>query len=296
MRLSAGGYLLSETGKSIWRNKMSSFLSCATTALALFLLGVAFLINMNLTFMFGVVQEQMEIQAYLKNDAGEDSIVAAFSHVKDLPDVLEARLVTKDEALEEFKIMFKDSPQVLEGLGEDNPLPPSIRVKTKGADLIQGVAEEIKLIDIVDDVIFQEEAANRLASLGRVSQGVSLGGMLVVGLVAIMVIGNSIKLSIDARRHEIAIMKMVGATDEFIAGPFLLTGMVLGMVGASGGAVVAMGLYVWLFSTVETILPFIPLLGLGSATAVRMLGVMIGTGVVVGVLGSSISLRRYLKV
>ncbi|MGI6643908.1 MAG: permease-like cell division protein FtsX [Bacillota bacterium] len=287
---------MSETGKSIWRNKMSSFLSSATTALALFLLGVTFLINMNLTHMFGVVEEQMEIQAYLKNDASEDAIGAAFSQVKDLPHVVEARLVTKEEALLEFKEMFKDSPQVIEGLGEDNPLPASIRVKTEGADLIKGVAEHIKSIEVVDDVIFQEEAAERLASLGRVSRAVSLGGMLVVGLVAVMVIGNSIKLSIDARRHEIAIMKLVGATDEFIAGPFLLTGMVLGTIGALAGAAIAMGLYVWLSSTIETVLPFMPLLNLGSTTAVRMLGVMIGTGVLVGVLGSSISLRRYLRV
>ncbi len=251
---------------------------------------------MNLTFVLGVVQEQMEIQAYFQNDASEEDCVAAFEEVKAYQDVSEVKLVTKEEALAEFRLMFKDNPQVIEGLGEDNPLPASLRVTTNGAELIAGVAEAIKQIDVVDDVIFQEEAASRVASIGRVSQMISLGGMLVVGLVAVMVIGNSIRLSIDARRHEIAIMKMVGATDEFIAGPFILVGVVLGTLGALAGAAIAMGLYAWLFSTMITVLPFIPLLELKAATAMRMLVIMVGTGCFVGVLGSSISLRRHLRV
>ncbi len=296
MRFWTGGYLLSETGKSIWRNKLSSFLSSATTALALFLLGVAFLVNMNLTFMLDAVQKQMEIQAYLRQDASDELAALAFDEIRDLPDVCEVRFVTKEEALEEFRDMFRDSPQVLEGLGDDNPLPASIRVRTNGAELIQGVAQEIRSLEAVEEVIFQEEAAGRVASIGRITQAVSLGGMLVVGLVAVMVIGNSIRLSIDARRHEIAIMKVVGATDGFIAGPFLLAGVVLGIAGALCGGAIAVGLYFWVFSAVESLLPFIPVLVLELNTALRMLGIMLATGVLVGVLGSTLSLRRYLRV
>ena len=296
MRYSTSGYLLSETGKSIWRNKMSSFLSCATTALSLFLLGVAFLININLRLMFTVVQSQMEIQAYLRADATLDQAASVVQAVKKIPGVSDVKYVSKAEALEELKAMFQDKASVLEGLGEDNPLPASVRVKTAAAEDVPRVAAEIKKIPTVDDVIYQEEASRRLMSLGRASQLVSLGGMLVVGLVAIMVIGNSIRLTIDSRRHEIAIMKLVGATDGLIVGPFLMEGVVLGVLGGLFGAGMVVGLYTWVVGGLESALPFIPVARLNMDTAGRMLGIMLTTGVAVGVVGSVTSLRRHLDV
>ena len=296
MRYSVSGYLLSETGKSIWRNKMSSFLSCATTALSLFLLGVAFLININLRLMFTVVQSQMEIQAYLKADAPLDQAAAVVQAVKKMPGVTDVKYVSKAEALEELKAMFQEKASVLEGLGEENPLPASVRVKTASPDDVPSVVAEIKKFSTVDDVIYQEEASRRLVSLGRASQLVSLGGMLVVGLVAIMVIGNSIRLSIDARRHEIAIMKLVGATDGLIVGPFLMEGVVLGVLGGLLGAGLVVGLYTWVVGGLESTLPFIPIARLNMDTAGRMLGIMLTTGVAVGVVGSVTSLRRHLDV
>lgn len=275
---------------------MSSFLSCATTALSLFLLGVAFLININLRLMFTVVQSQMEIQAYLRADATLDQAASVVQAVKKIPGVSDVKYVSKAEALEELKAMFQDKASVLEGLGEDNPLPASVRVKTAAAEDVPRVAAEIKKIPTVDDVIYQEEASRRLMSLGRASQLVSLGGMLVVGLVAIMVIGNSIRLTIDSRRHEIAIMKLVGATDGLIVGPFLMEGVVLGVLGGLFGAGMVVGLYTWVVGGLESALPFIPVARINMDTAGRMLGIMLTTGVAVGVVGSVTSLRRHLDV
>lgn len=275
---------------------MSSFLSCATTALSLFLLGVAFLINLNLNFMFTVVQSQMEIQAYLKRETTDPQAATLVEAVKKLPGVAEVKYISRDDALAELKRMFQDKASVLEGLGSENPLPPSVRVKAADAAEIPKIVTEIKKMAAVDDVIYQEEASRRLTSLGRASQLVSLGGMLVVGLVAVMVIGNSIRLTIDARRHEIGIMKLVGATDEFIIGPFLLEGIVLGMIGGLLGEAMVVGLYVWVVSRLETALPFIPIMKLGMRTAADMLGIMLVTGIAVGTVGSVVSLRRHLTV
>lgn len=296
MRFSVGGYLIGETGKSIWRSKMSSFLSCATTALALFLLGVAFVIKLNLNFMFTVVESQMEIQAYLRRGATDQAMSAAVDEIWKIPGVTEVKFVSRADALAELAQMFRDKPSVIQGIGEDNPLPASVRVGTASSADVPGVAEAVRKLSAVEDVVYQEEASRRLESLGRASQYVSLGGMMVVGLVAIMVIGNSIRLTIDARRHEIGIMKLVGATDAFIIGPFLLEGIVLGMVGGLLGAGLVVGLYVWVVRGIETAVPFIPVLKLTLRTAVDMLGIMLATGVAVGALGSAISLRRHLNV
>jgi len=275
---------------------MSSFLSCATTALSLFLLGVAFLINLNLNFMFTVVQNQMEIQAYLKSEVTDEQAQQVLGVVQKMPGVAFAEYVSREAALVELEQMFQDKASVLEGLGSDNPLPASVRVKASEAAGVADVVAKISEMAEIDDVIYQEEASRRLASLGRASQYVSLGGMLVVGLVAIMVIGNSTRLTIDARRHEIGIMKLVGATDEFIIGPFLLEGMVLGMIGGLLGEGMVVSLYVWVVQSLESALPFIPVMSLTMRTAADMLGVMLVTGVAVGTIGSVLAMRRHLRV
>jgi cell division transport system permease protein len=296
LRFSLGGYLLSETGKSIWRNKGSSLLSCATTAVALFLLGTAFLISLNVNFLLDVVEQQMEVQVYLKNDTPQGAVDALIEWVEELPGVAEVTYVSKEQALEELKEMFQDKESVLDGLGEDNPLPASIRLNIDDAAEIPVAVEAIKENENVDDVLYQEEATRRLADLGRASQYLSLGAMIVVGLVAVMVIGNSVRLTIDARRHEVAIMKLVGATDGFIVGPFILEGIVFGVLGGVLGAAIVVGIYVWLQNIVNSVLPFIPILSLSYSTALDLLVILLTVGVLVGVTGSVTSLRRHLRV
>jgi len=288
--------LLSETGKSIWRNKFSSLLSAVTTGFALFLLGISFLIGVNLEFIFQTVEAQMEIQAYLKKDVQKGEVSKTIEQVKKIQGVTEVKYISREDALEELKAMFGDKASVLDGLGGENPLPASIRVKTDGAEEIENVAFELNKMDVVDEVIFQKEISRRLSSIGRAIQYVSYGGVIIVGLVAVMVIGNSIRLTINSRRHEISIMKLVGATDGFIVGPFLLEGVVLGVMGSILGALFAVLLYLWIFKSMLTLMPFLPLFRLDVKVAGDMLGIMLITGIAVGITGSVFSLRRYLNV
>ncbi|HHX28203.1 MAG: cell division protein FtsX [Bacillota bacterium] len=294
MRYTLGGYLISETHKSIWRSRMSSFLSCGTTALALFLLGVAILINLNLSHLFTDVQSQMEIQAYLTMEASEEDAEAAIQVAQALNGVAEVRYVSREEAFRELQEMFQEKATVLEGI--ENPLPASIRLTTFRPEDVPDVVARLREIPCVDDVIYQEEASRNLAVLGRVSQVLSLGGTVIVGLVAITVIGNSTRMTIEARRHEIGIMKLVGATDGFVVGPFVLTGIVLGMFGGLLGAGLSVGLYNYLTGSLESVLPFIPILSLTRGTAINIAGILVITGVAVGTLGSALSLRRHLNV
>ena len=294
MRYTLGGYLISETHKSIWRSRMSSFLSCGTTALALFLLGVAILINLNLSHLFTDVQSQMEIQAYLTMEASEEDAEAAIQVAQALNGVAEVRYVSREEAFRELQEMFQEKATVLEGI--ENPLPASIRLTTFRPEDVPDVVARLREIPCVDDVIYQEEASRNLAVLGRVSQVLSLGGTVIVGLVAITVIGNSTRMTIEARRHEIGIMKLVGTTDGFVVGPFVLTGIVLGMFGGLLGAGLSVGLYNYLTGSLESVLPFIPILSLTRGTAINIAGILVITGVAVGTLGSALSLRRHLNV
>ncbi|MGI6633424.1 MAG: cell division protein FtsX [Bacillota bacterium] len=294
MRYTLVGYLISETNKSIWRSKMSSFLSCATTGLALFLLGIAILINLNLGYLFTVVQNEMEIQAYFAMDATDVDITAAVETAREIEGITEVDYVSRDEALLELKDMFQDKATILDGI--ENPLPASVRIKTGHPDDVPAVVAALKEIAVVDDVIYDDVASRNLASLGRVSQILSLGGTVVVGLVAITVIGNSTRMTIEARRHEVGIMKLVGATDGFVIGPFVLTGMILGAFGGLIGTGLCVGLYTWLTGRLGSVLPFIPMLSLGTDAALNIAGILVITGAIVGILGSVLSLRRHLNV
>ena len=120
--------------------------------------------------------------------------------------------------------------------------------------------------------------------------------MVAVGAVSIMVIGNSIRLTIDSRRHEIAVMKLVGATDGFVVGPFILEGVVIGIVGSILGTFFAVGIYNWLFERLYAFIPFMPMYVLDTQSKLQMFGIMAITGIVVGAAGSVLSVRRHLKV
>jgi len=290
------GYVFSEAFRSLWRNKLSSFLSSLTTGFALFLLGISFLVSINLGYIYTMAEEQMEIQAYIIKDATANQIATAVDQVQKIPGVSTVKYVSKEDALEELKVMFKDKASVLESLEDENPLLASIRVKTSSVEYIDKVVEEIQTMDIIDDVIYQEEVSRRMMSIGKAVQYISLGGMVAVGAVSVMVIGNSIRLTIDSKRHEIGVMKLVGATDGFIVGPFILEGMVMGIVGSILGAVFAVGIYNWLFEKIYEVIPFMPMFALDAESKLRMFGIMAITGIVVGVAGSVISVRRHLKV
>ncbi|HHT85177.1 MAG: permease-like cell division protein FtsX [Bacillota bacterium] len=290
------GYMFSQAFRSIWRNKLSSFLSALTTGFALFLLGTSFLVSINLGFMYQMAETQMEIQAYMNKEATYSELASAATQIREMPGVSEVKFVSKEDALEELREMFKDKASVLDSLEEDNPLPPSVRIKTVGAEEIPGVVEALKSIDVVDDVMYQEEVSKRLVQVGKAVQYLSLGGMLVVGLVSVMVIANSIRLAIDARRQEIGIMKLVGATDGFVLMPFLFEGIFLGFLGSALGTGFALGAYNWVAGKIAEFIPFMPIVGLDSRSIWDMFGIMALTGVMVGLTGSAFSVRRHLRV
>ncbi|HHX11057.1 MAG TPA: ABC transporter permease [Firmicutes bacterium] len=290
------GYMFSQTFRSIWRNKGSSFLSALTTGFALFLLGISFLVSVNLGFMYQMAETQMEIQAYMDKEATWTQLAGAVSQIREIPGVSEVKYVSKEDALEELREMFKDKASVLDSLEEDNPLPPNVRIKTVGAEHIPDVVEALQSLDIVDDVMYQEEVSRRLVQIGKAVQYLSLGGMLVVGLVSVMVIANSIRLAIDARRQEIGIMKLVGATDGFVLMPFLLEGVLLGLLGSVIGTGFAMGGYNWVSVKIAEFIPFMPIVGLDQESIWNMFGIMALTGVMVGLTGSAFSVRRHLRV
>lgn len=287
-------YAFAEAWRGLRRNGLSSFLSFLTTFIALSLLGATFLVEANLRYMFRTVEQGVDVQAFLKKDASATEIDEILAAAREIRGVSEVTYVSPEDGLKELREMFQDMAPVLDGLETNNPLPPKIEVKTTGVGEIVSVASSLREIPGVEDVIYQKEAQEKLEAMGRVLQIAGLAGVISMGVVSVLVIGNSIRLTIIARRHEVAIMKLVGATDGFITAPFFFEGLMLGFFGALAASGMLIGTYYWLSDWLVVTLPYLPVLPLDGRLANDILIILGITGLAVGGLGSTLSLRKYL--
>lgn len=298
-------YSLRAAFASLTKGGLMSVASMATVAVSLLVLSVVLLLAVNLEFMAATIESQVEIRAYLcaKEDPnpecrGEPSVLdkqQALSQVRALPGVKEAAYVSKEDALERLREQFQEQKDILEGLEENNPLRDSIEVRATETELVEGLTREIGKIDGVSAVDYGQETVEKLL---KVTRAVRIGGLALVVLLlvaTVLTISNTIRLAVYARRREISIMKLVGATDWFIRRPFMLEGIFLGGIG-SLAAMLTTGygyrrLAVFFYENV----PFLPIVPPQYIVANLTLGLLL-LGCVLGGVGSAVSLRRFLRV
>ena len=248
----------------------------------------------NLTAIGRQLQSQVQIRVFLDQNAAAPDKEALGLSIKALPGVTKVEYVSKDEALSRLRLQMGDSGFFLVDL-EHNPLPDSFDVSLAHAEDARAVAGEVWKLKGISDVIYGQKWVDNLVGALRVLWGIT-GAVACLALVgASLIVSNTIRLSVFARRKEIEIMKLVGATDGFILLPFVMEGLVIGIAGSfAATALVAAG-YVGLVTWVKSVASFIPIIG----DPIHMRLAVIGTvafGAAAGLAGSAISVRRYLKV
>lgn len=295
LKVRTWGYLCAEAVDSIRKNGVMSLASVSTVALSLFILSVFMVVAMNLRHMSTTLESQIQVVAYLHAGADQTAREDLMDEVSRLPGVAEVRFVGKDEALDRLKRQFGDQADLLEAVEANNPLRDSLEARVPDPAQVDSVAAYLKDNQGVEKVVYQRETVRRLHNLTSALRalGLFLAALLAAG--TLFIISNTIRLSVFARRREIGIMKLVGATDGFIRWPFLVEGAILGLLGA---AVAAMGLnlgYGWLTGQVTDLLPFIPLVPRQPFMTDVTRG-LLALGALVGAGGSVLSVRRHLKV
>lgn len=272
-----------------------SLASIITVCLSMFLLAVMLLLALNLQYIAETLESQVELVAYLEEDSTLANQQLVREKISVLPGVAEAELVTKEQALEILREQFGDQASLLEGIEQTNALRASVNVKVPEPEYVDEVARAVRGMEYVSDVRYEKEV---LEKLFRVTSAMRTGGLLLVAMLAIgtlFIISNTVRIAVFARRREIGIMKLVGATDMFIRFPFLLEGAILGFFGS----LLAFGLivwgYSWLIDEIKQTMPFLPVLT-SPGLLVRMAQVLLGFGVIIGIIGSNISLRKYMRV
>jgi cell division transport system permease protein len=226
---------------------------------------------------------------------GQPDVARLGQQIRQLQGVTVVRFVSKEEALERMRKSFGEQASVLEAVEGINPLPDSFEVQVARPELVGPVAEAIAAMPGVAKVDYKRDTVERLFRLTSVIRGLGLVVSVFLVLGCAVVISNTVRLTVFARRREVAIMKLVGATDWFIRWPFVIEGIVLGLAGTLLAVGALAGAYWWAAGAAARILPFLPLVP--PERVIRSLvWPLVGVGALVGGLGSGISLRRFLQV
>jgi len=270
------------------RAPLLSALSVTTIAFSLFVLGLFGLVAVNLQDALRSVAERVEIVAYLLPGTPIEATAIGLKDIEAFPEVQAATYVSEDEALARARTELVEFRDVLREL-ERNPLPASIEVKLKqgfrDADHVAAVAERLRGFGFVDDVRFGRDWVEKLDRLQQLAAAVGIVVGAAFAAVAIIIIGTTIRMAVLQRSREIAIMRLVGATDAFIRRPFLLQGTIKGLLGG----LVAVGLSFAAYALIDRYLIQAAFFTREQAAAI------VGFGAFIGLLGSATSVGRHLK-
>jgi cell division transport system permease protein len=294
MSLRHAEFLLLETFTGIRRNAFMSLAAVSTITVSLLLLGGLRLTIANLTQMAETLAGRFEMRVFLHTHLPTAQRDSLWKEISALPGVTGCRLVSKEEAWPQFRRRLQGAVDLTDLEGE-NPLPDSFVVRVADLTRMGAVADQIRRLRGVDDVLDTHEEAERVASLTRaVRAGGTLGVVLLVAVAAIIV-GNTIRLTVYARRKEIGIMQLVGATNACVQTPFVLEGTLHGLVGALLALLLLGAGYTYLHDQIRQSLPFLELLPPSTSLVLSQSSILLGVGAGLGLLTSALSVHRYLR-
>lgn len=302
MRISTIGYQTKQGFKNIGRNKMFSVASIATMAACIFLFGIFFSIVTNFRYMVQKAEEGVAITVFFDEEATDAQIKKIGDELKSQNGVLKVDFVSADEAWDSFKDeYFGDAKELADGFKDDNPLSGSDNYEVYMSDVSKqkDVVSYAEKLDGVSKVNKSDVVAKTLTSVNRLIYYVSIVLIGILLAVSIFLISNTVTMGITVRREEIAIMKYIGAKDGFVRAPFIIEGLVIGLIGAVIPLVILYFVYdkavayvMTKFSLLNNIIEFLPV-----TTVYRTLlpvGLILGVGI--GFIGSAFTIRKHLRV
>lgn len=298
MKIKSFKYTFGESFKNIWRNGVMSVASMSSVAASLLILGLVFILIVNLNSITAGAQEQYDsIQVYLVDGIGEVEVKTLGEKIQKLDSVKEVRYETKEEALKKMQDSWQENGYLLDGL-EANPLPNSFEVRFNDLNAVPQVAEVIKGLDGVEDVKYYRDIIEKMTNISTMIRNIGMVIIFSLLFLSTFIINNTIKLAVNARRREINIMKYVGATNWFVRWPFFIEGTLLGLLGSIVALSVVMVLYQYVYGIMAN--QFYALIAayiVNPGEIFRDLLLIFGViGMGIGALGSLMSMRKYLNV
>ncbi len=277
-----------------WRHRAMTVITVLIVSLMMTTLGMFLIVENALSVMIASMEEQVNLIVYLEDEAPPADVLALRQQLLDDARTISVEYVTKEQALERLRESFKNDPEFLQPLLE-NPLPASLEVRSDEPNFLQTTASSLSDDPIVEEVVLPQDVVKNLIQISRVASfiGYSLGAGL--ALVTLFVIGSAIRLTVYARRGEIEVLRLMGASDHFIRWPFLLEGILFGLIGALIANVLVGIAYIWVHELLQQLISFFPV-SLDTTYLLRLFLILALFGIVIGALGSYLSVRRFLTI
>ncbi len=287
-------YFFRETMTALRRNGLVAFAAVSTMFISLFLLGGSLLVQRQVDDMIGEWGDKVEVSVFLRDEASPDQVAALEQKINTMPEKQTFYYETKDQAYASFQKLFEDSPALVNNV-DPQALPASFRIKLKDYSKFEVVRARLAGDPAILQIIDQRDILNKLVAITGILRTGVMSVAIIMLLAATGLIGNTVRMAVFARRKEIAIMKLVGATNWFIRVPFLIEGAVEGLVGA-GLAILTLFVMKVLFIDPLRTAGFELIPWVGTSAIVATIPWLIGVGVLMSLLASFFAMRRFLQV
>ena len=287
-------YAVSAAVVNFWRHRAMSLAAVFAAVVMMLMLNGFLIVVSNLNTAMGALEQKVNLIAYLKDDAPAADGQKLAERLRANPDVLEVTYLSKDDAMVRLKTQLADRADLLD-MVTGNPLPASVEVRLKDPGRLGALAASLRGQPGIEEVALQQDVVDNLLRITRFAR--TAGIAMVVGLIGVtlFVIVNTIRLAVYSRRQEIEIMKLVGATDWFIRWPFVLEGVLCGLLGAALAVAVVDAAYNPMQRHFLALVQFLPV-NLDPTFPLKLSGFTAAVGVTIGAAGSYISVRRFLDV
>lgn len=295
MRFRSWLHSFRQTFQSLTRSGLMSLASVATVSISLLVLGVIVVLAVNLNLMAASVEAQLEVRAFLYDGTAPATREALLKKVEAIPGVKQVTFISKERGLAAMREQLgEEQSWIVEAL-ESNPLPDSLEIELSDPQRVAEVAQAVQALPEVEKVRYGQGTAEKILAVTRAVRAAGLVLVLLLMVATVLTLSNTIRLAVVARRREIAIMKLVGATDWFIRRPFIMEGILLGLLGAALGTVMVSLGYRYVAQFLVNNLPFLPVVSPVDLIQPLASG-LLGLGAFLGIIGSWISVRRFLRV
>lgn len=301
MKISTLRRHLREGSRSLYRNGWMTFASISSISISLFILGLFLILGINVNHMSKQIEDQVTIQAFLQLETPQDVRQEIQKKIEAMPEVRKVVFISKEEALEEMRETMGDP---LEGLdGENNPLPDGFDIEVKDPRTVQSVTDQILSLNEgrepkpLEQVKYGKDTIDALFKVTSIVRTIGLAFVIALVFTSMFLISNTIKLTILARNREIKIMKLVGATNGFIRWPFFIEGALIGFQGALiPAALLTYGYHLMLEFLQPGLVTVMLKMAPFQSTVYPVAGVLMLIGLAIGIWGSTLSVRKFLKV
>ncbi|MCQ2749855.1 MAG: permease-like cell division protein FtsX [Clostridia bacterium] len=293
-------YFLEEGFKNIFRSKMESLSSVTTIFMCMLVIGIMYTTFANVSNTIKSIQDDLSIIAYLDSSVSRTDAEALKKYIETNGNVAEIIYYTKEEALIEYAGKIENGENLLEQYKDDNPLRDSLRIKLKDQKDQDGVLAILNESSFVKKIVKPNDAVKFLTKLSTTVNVIGIIFILILVFMSVILIMNTIKLTVTLRKNDIQIMKYIGATDSFVKIPFVVEGIFLGIIGTIIPLILVHLIYSGIYSTVtgnemDALYSLLSLLTPGQIMGV-LIPLTLAIGVGIGTTGSVISVRKFMDV